>query len=187
MGNQIDIIKELLERFSAEGAMHWSDWHSYCGNVSVLESLIPDLPGIYEFKVSGLMFGRLNGATDVVYIGRTGRSSKAVGGSLRKRICFRDHTGSMKWLKAKGHTFDVRWMPLHSDDAAEVAEQWNIKKYIKKHFESPPGQRGEGGTDPESCGNIKIKRGDKTLVWANQNNLMDTLESAKVLLENVVS
>ena len=85
----------------------------------------------------------------------------------------------MKWNKNDGGEFDVRWLPLQSDVAARVVEQWALKNYIKAYWETPPGQRGEGGTDPGKCEFIDIGEG---LRWALRTSLTETLESAETLL-----
>ena len=180
MNNDISVVKDLLKKLSLERFEKWSDWFRYCGNESELRGLIPDCPGVYQFRVRGWKFGRLRGETDIVYIGRT-RKGKNSQGSLHNRIVKRDHTGAMKWIKNDGGEFDVRWLPLQSDVAAREVEQWALKNYIKAYWETPPGQRGEGGTDPASCEFIDIGEG---LRWALCTNLTETLESAKTLVRD---
>ena len=174
MNNESTVVKTL----SLEHYKDWSDWYGYCGNEDELKQLIPDCPGIYQFRVRGKKFGRLRGVTDIVYIGRTRKGTKSLG-SLVNRIIDRDHTGAMKWVMNDGGGFDVRWLPFRSDVAARIAEQWALKNYIKEHWETPPGQRGEGGTDLESCKVIDIGNG---LKWPLNASLWETFESCKTLL-----
>jgi hypothetical protein len=107
------------------------------------ERIPPDSKGgIVEFGVRGAQFVRLNGSTNVIYIGRTGTKE-----SLRGFFESLEPSRSMWWLRDKGYEFDVRWCPL-PDELVKDAFQYRLNSYMAEHWEQPSGHRIPGGTDP---------------------------------------
>lgn len=93
--------------------------------------------GLYVFrKVQGEMFGRLNGESDIIYIG------SATGGSgIRARLKSHLNPGPTqltnlrsKWLQRK-LTIEVAWAV---DPDASTMEEKILRKYEEEHWELPP-------------------------------------------------
>jgi len=99
------------------------------------------MPGIYEIRTD-YEFGRLNGVSQVVYIGSAARGSKP---SLRKRIGERvtdperNLSGAEKLLARAGHTLEFRFAKAKDGETARQMEIQRLTDYIGKHWEAPPG------------------------------------------------
>ena len=97
----------------------------------------PKQPGVYLFrKAKGIQFGRLQGKSDILYIG----STEAKGG-LKQRLRQYLHPGPTQWTNirisklSKKHEMEVAWHPCNEPGNFE---HQLLQQYFKEHDELPP-------------------------------------------------
>ena len=121
----------------AHGVASWVRWSK------TTISLCPEQPGVYIFRMAGgnTPIKRLNGCSDIVYIGSTPK-----GGTVRSRL--RDHRMSRKDQKCVGGKIErvlkevgpleVGWKIFSRADQAANHESEILWRYGKDHIELPP-------------------------------------------------
>lgn len=93
-------------------------------------SQLPAAPGVYVFRLHR-SFGRINGESDILYIGKSGKS-------IRSRLkCHPFNRTSMRILGL----IEVAWKACASGAEANVLESRLIGRYQRKHLELPPFNR----------------------------------------------
>ena len=121
-----------------EGQMNhqWSPWYRLDDEVA--KTNVPDKPGIYEIGAN-FEFGRLNGKSRIISIGRAAPS-------LRTRLCkerFSDMARYLnrpeKWLVNAGHTLEFHYIITSSGEEALWLEALRHWEYENQHWELPPG------------------------------------------------
>jgi predicted GIY-YIG superfamily endonuclease len=99
----------------------------------------PKLPGAYLLRLKGgKKFNRINGETDIVYIGSTD--------NLSRRFYGYNHPGRSQYTNQKvndfvikfGHDVEFMWKEEPDGESARITESELLKKYQKKHHEYPP-------------------------------------------------
>lgn len=97
----------------------------------------PQQHGIYIIRMAnGQRFGRLNGESDILYIGCT-----RCRGGLRQRLFQYFHPGSTQWTNRrineimKKYPIEVAWHPCQNPQNLEHSL---LKKYLEDHDELPP-------------------------------------------------
>ena len=126
--------------------MGWSAWFLLVkGKLNGIG--IPECDGLYEIKINR-SFPRLNGASNVVNIGRTGRGRNLKGRVIGKAD-YENFPGALKWLHDEAQEiFEARYFAFDSQDEAKLAEDVRISQYLMSHWELPPGNGQGPGTDP---------------------------------------
>lgn len=98
----------------------------------------PEGPGVYFLRLkSGKTFPRINGETDIVYIG----SSK----NLKRRFNQYCNPGSTQWTNRKvkrfvkeyGHDSEFFWKKT-SSDRIKIEEHNLLRRFEQEHHEKPP-------------------------------------------------
>ena len=103
----------------------------------------PAQPGVYVFRVaaSRTPIGRLNGKSDIIYVGSTPK-----GGSIRARLNNhvkarrdeKDAGWSIDRVVKKGVPLEVGWRTFAAADDAADCESILLSKYQHDHLELPP-------------------------------------------------
>ena len=116
------------------GRTGFSRWYLF--NEKVVQNA-PKQRGVYVFRKAGSKrFGRLQGQSDVMYIG----STEAKGG-LKQRLGQYLHPGPTQWTNkrikkiSKKHQMEIAWCPC--DEPGNLEHQL-LQKYLKEHDELPP-------------------------------------------------
>ena len=112
----------------------FSDWSPF--NEKGVKNA-PEQHGVYILrKAGGQRFGRLQGQSDILYIG----STMAARG-LKQRLQQYLHPGPTQWTNkrinelSKKHEMEVAWCPCNEP---ENLEHQLLQQYLKEHDELPP-------------------------------------------------
>jgi len=112
--------------------MGFSIWHPF--EKQTLEK-VPQEIGVYVFRKAGAQFfGRLNGNSDILYIGSTEKD-------LRHRLQQYLSPGPSQWTNkriheyAKKNSIEVAWLLC---DEPKNFEHDLLKQYLLEHSELPP-------------------------------------------------
>ncbi|MFC1952601.1 hypothetical protein ACFLWR_00525 [Chloroflexota bacterium] len=115
--------------------INWTEWYSIKDKQAI--NSIPEKPGVYQIQTD-IEFNRLNGSSDIVYIGRARPSLK----ERLARTKLNDFTQldrSNKWLLANNKALKFRYAVLESNEEAEYTEAILLWDYENTHWELPPG------------------------------------------------
>jgi hypothetical protein len=108
----------------------------------------PKQPGVYVFRLDHDV-QRVLGASDILYIGTTGKGKRTIKAKLTEHIRVREtiiNTGSqLQRIKSEVGTVEVAWVLLADEHGASVFESELFSKYIADHIELPPLNRQESG------------------------------------------
>ena len=111
--------------------LEFGEWHSF-ERPSVLK--VPTSTGVYAIRLlRGDVFGRLQGTSDIVYIGSTSST-----GTLRQRI--QSHLGSRSLMRlfAAKMNMEIAWKTCDDSRVARKLEHTLIYQYMFDHLEPPP-------------------------------------------------
>lgn len=116
-----------------------SDWHTW-PDPAIKKA--PNLPGVYVFRLAGRPFGRLQGQSDVIYVGTTAKKGKS---TVRSRL--KQHSGQQDrrhWLQrvpSQISPLEVAWIVCQERHEALLRESNLLREYMEDHIELPPGNR----------------------------------------------
>jgi hypothetical protein len=127
---QLDQLRKQLDQFRKE----FSNWYTF--DAQTLEN-VPKQFGVYVMrKASGQRFGRLNGESDILYIGKT-RMHGGLNKKLRIYLYGKSGSNTEKRIRAftKKTTIQVAWCLC---DEPENLEHHLLWQYLREHDELPP-------------------------------------------------
>ena len=114
----------------------FSSWYSLNGAIKVA----PQKSGTYVIRMSGgKCFGRLQGETDIVYIGSTERP-------LKRRFYEFLRPGPTQWTNqrinqlSKKFSLEIAWS---ENDNPKIFEHNLLRQFLKEHDEFPPLNRAD--------------------------------------------
>ena len=114
--------------------IQWSEWYSFDSEPTVA----PNSPGVYEVRTD-FAFGRLRGQSPIVYIGKTARGLRRRLFNERRGDPVRYMSGAEKLLYQAGHRLEFRYAVTAGREVAEQFEAHELMKYVREHWELPPG------------------------------------------------
>jgi hypothetical protein len=102
--------------------------------------------GAYVIRTcAGKLFGRLNGSSDIVYIGRASQLRRRLKQHLNPRYDERDIASILKRIQSDFGPLDVSWKESGDTAKAKLEETKLLEKYLSDHIELPPLNRQETG------------------------------------------
>lgn len=114
----------------------WSSWYRI-GNEAAKQN-VPDKPGIYEIRTD-FEFGRLNGESRILSIGRAVRSLQSRLAKGRLEDLIRNLNRPEKWLYNAKKTLEFHYIVADSADKAKWLEALRQWEYENRYWELPPG------------------------------------------------
>lgn len=94
-------------------------------------SKAPETPGVYIFRLSEC-FGRMQGESDIVYIGSAKNMKRRLTGHRLAAI------GSLARVPRYGGTLQVAWKSCREESEAISEESRLLRKYARQHIDHPP-------------------------------------------------
>lgn len=121
---------------SSQLPKEFSSWYPL-DNDCIMDA--PQKSGIYVIRMSGgKCFGRLQGETDIVYIGSTKQ--------LKRRFYQFLHPGPTQWTNQrinqllKKYSFEIAWL---ENDNPKIPEHNLLRQFLAEHDEFPPLNRAD--------------------------------------------
>ena len=120
----------------------WAHISYSAGVLNAIKGTIPNKHGVYIFCAPAA-FGRVNGESNIIYIGCAGGHDSRAGQGIRGRI-LNTRGNSEKWIRNKIENmlqefdFTVYWLVTTEGEGPKCIEQDLLCQYREEHFELPP-------------------------------------------------
>ena len=114
----------------------WSPWHRLDNEEA--KQNVPDKSGIYEIRTN-FEFGRLNGKSPIISIGRAVPSLQSRLAKGRLEYLIKNLDRPEKWLYNAKKTLEFHYIVTDSGDKAKWLEALRQWEYENEYWELPPG------------------------------------------------
>jgi hypothetical protein len=127
----------MMNSHDLQGFANWEKWPP------PTHLKAPNAKGIYVFRLAeGRTFGRLEGESDLIYIGATHAGKQTVLSRLKQHATPRPDEKDIGILLIRlttaGKLLEISWRTFESDFLAQLHEGMLLHQYERDHLELPP-------------------------------------------------